>query len=83
MNKTTENKINSIVLNDLMPITEKLFQIGIILSYELMGNSELQDKYYEYYENLIWSRIPLIETFDYDNCDYGQNFPNKEGYNWE
>jgi hypothetical protein len=53
MNKTTENKINSIVLNDLMPITEKLFQIGIILSYELMDNSELQDEYYEYYENLI------------------------------
>ena len=79
----TINEINSIVSNDLMPITEKLFQIGTILSYVLMDNSELQDKYYEYYENLIWSRIPLIETFDYDNCDCYQNFLNKEGYNWE
>lgn len=83
MDTITINEINSIVLNDLIPITEKLYQIGIILSYELIDNSELQNKYYKYYENLIWSRIPLMETFDYDNCDYCQNFLNKEGYNWE
>ena len=81
MNKIIIKWINSIILNDLIPYSEKLYEIGIILSYAI-DDSKLRDEYYEYYDNLIWSRIELIETFDYDN-DCIQTFSQEDGYNWE
>jgi hypothetical protein len=82
MNKEVIKWIDSIILNDLIPYQEKLYQIGIILSYAI-DDSKLRDEYYEYYDNLIWSRIELVEIFDYDNNNYIQTFLEEDGYNWE
>lgn len=80
MDRITIKWIDSIILNNLMSPAEKLYRIEIILSYEIEDN-KLRDKYYEYYDNLIWSRIELVETFDYD-CNI-QTFSKENGYNWE
>lgn len=66
MNKWIEDWLDSIVLNGADSPSSKMYKIGAILSYEI-EDGKIYREYYNYYENLVWSQVQSIETFDYDN----------------